>query len=107
MESITETIIRHQDLGGPELTTRSGARMTELTAVIHLATLFDNAGANAQLVHGDTVKAVVRAHPRGGWTGCFAGVLREEMGGKPWSNSTRVEGFIGLVEGNELMREYD
>jgi len=99
-DSVAETIIRHQDLGDI-------GSMTELTAIIHFATIFDNAGANAGLVHKDTIEAVVKAHPREGWTGCFADVLRKEIGAKPWSNSTRVDGFVAMVEGNELMRPYD
>ncbi|OQO12199.1 hypothetical protein B0A48_02840 [Cryoendolithus antarcticus] len=99
-ESVAETIIRHQDLGETGM-------LTELTAAIHFGTLLDNAGKFAELVDRVTIESVVEAWPRGGWTGCFAHVLREEMGRKPWCNSTRIEGFVGLVEGNGVMAEFD
>nr|OQO22793.1 hypothetical protein B0A51_10314 [Rachicladosporium sp. CCFEE 5018] len=99
-ESVAETIIRHQDLGETGM-------MTELTAAIHFGTLLDNAGKFSELVARQTVESVVSAWPREGWTGCFAHVLREEMRAKPWCNSTRIDGFVGLVEGNEVMAEFD
>ncbi|OQO05112.1 hypothetical protein B0A48_08132 [Cryoendolithus antarcticus] len=99
-ESIAETIIRHQDLG------ETGS-MTELTAAVHFGTLLDNAGKFVELVDRVTVESVVKAWPREGWTGCFAHVLREEMGRKPWCNSTRIEGFVELVQGNGVMAEFD
>ena len=78
-ESVCETIIRHQDVG-------ETGNVSVLTAVIHFDTLLDNAGANPQLVHVDTIMNVVEAWPRKGWTGCFAGVVRKETELKPWSH---------------------
>ena len=75
--------------------------------MIHLATLFDNAGANAELVSEETIRDVVAMWPRGGWTACFAGVVRREVEAKPWSHSTHIEGFAEIVEGNKVMAAYD
>ncbi|KAI5201967.1 cyanamide hydratase [Aureobasidium subglaciale] len=99
-ESVCETIIRHQDVG-------ESGNITTLTAVIHFATLLDNAGKNPELVHQDTIENVVKAWPREGWTGCFAGTVRKETKLKPWSHTTKIEGFAEMVEANETMRPYD
>ncbi|KAK3051615.1 hypothetical protein LTR09_007270 [Extremus antarcticus] len=99
-ESVCETIIRHQDLG-------SEGNMTTLTAVIHFATVLDNAGLYPELVSTETIENVTKAYPRNGWTGCFAAVVRKECELKPWANTTRIEGFAEMVEGNDLMRPYD
>lgn len=99
-ESVCETIIRHQDLGDM-------GKVTVLTAVIHFATVLDNAGLYPELVHEDTIKDVVKAFPRVGWTECFAGVVRKECEMKPWANTTRIEGFAEMVEANEVMKAYD
>ena len=81
--------------------------VTALTASILFATLLDNAGRWVELVHKDTIEAVVMRWPRKGWTGCFADVVRKEIATKPWSNSTRIVGFADIVEENEVMRPYD
>lgn len=99
-ESVCETIIRHQDVGDT-------GNITTLTAVIHFATLLDNAGANPELVHIDTIENVVKVWPREGWTGCFAATVRKETELKPWSHTTKIEGFAEKVEANETMRPYD
>ncbi|THX75180.1 cyanamide hydratase, partial [Aureobasidium pullulans] len=99
-ESVCETIIRHQDVG-------ETGNISTLTAVIHFATLLDNAGANPELVHKETIENVVKAYPRDGWTGCFAATVRKESKVKPWSHTTKIEGFAEMVEANETMRPYD
>lgn len=99
-ESVCETIIRHQDVG-------ETGNISELTAAIHFATLLDNAGGNSELVHEESIKNVVAEYPREKWTGCFAGVVRRETARKPWSHTTKIEGFAEMVEGNKLMEPYD
>lgn len=99
-ESVCETIIRHQDLGDQGM-------VSTLTAIIHFATVLDNAGLHGQLVAQGTIESVVKAFPREKWTGCFAGVVRKECEVKPWSNTTRIEGFAEMVEANKLMEPYD
>lgn len=95
-----ETIIRHQDLG-------ETGNITTLTAIIHFATVLDNAGLHGELVAKETIESVAKAFPRNGWTGCFAAVVRKECDIKPWANTTRIDGFAEMVEANQLMRPYD
>jgi cyanamide hydratase len=99
-EAVCETIIRHQDLGDT-------GKISTLTAIIHFATVFDNAGLHPELVHEDTIKSVVAKYPRHSWTGRFAGTVRKECELKPWSNTTRIECFAEMVEANKLMELYD
>jgi len=63
-------------------------------------------GHHKELVHPDTIKAVVDKYPREGWSGCFSKTIREEIELKPWAHSTAIEGFADMVEGNEVMRPY-
>ncbi|KAK4240512.1 hypothetical protein C8A03DRAFT_41934 [Achaetomium macrosporum] len=103
-EAVCEAIIRHQDLG------RDGT-ITLLGQVLQLATVYDNLGARAYLVHEATRADVNRAFPRHGWAACFAGTIREEVKVKPWAHSTHLGGssgeqFANAVEGNLLMAEY-
>jgi cyanamide hydratase len=58
-DAVAEAIIRHQDLG--EVGT-----MTQLLAVVQLATVLDNVGANGELVARETIEEVVREWPRDG-----------------------------------------
>jgi cyanamide hydratase len=99
-EAVCETIIRHQDLD-------DAGKMSTLSAIIQFATVLDNAGLNAELVATGTIESVVAAFPRDGWTGCFAAVVRKECELKPWANTSRIEGFAGMVEANDLMAPYD
>lgn len=99
-ELVCETIIRHQDLGDT-------GNVATLTAIIHFATVLDNAGLYPELVAKETIESVVGAWPREGWTGCFAEVVREECKLKPWANTTRIEGFAEMVEANKLMEPFD
>ncbi|KAI9698840.1 MAG: hypothetical protein M1820_007347 [Bogoriella megaspora] len=99
-EAVAEAIIRHQDLG-------DSGMITTLGAIVQLATILDNAGENVELVGKEFVEEVVGAWPRKGWAACFAGTVREEIERKPWANSTRIDGFAEMVEGNEVMRPYD
>jgi len=62
---------------------------------------------HGELVAQGTIESVVKAFPREEWTGCFAGVVRKECEVKPWSNTTRIEGFAEMVEANKLMEPYD
>jgi cyanamide hydratase len=80
-----------------------------LGQLIQLATIYDNIGGHPGLVHAETKVDVNRAFPRGGWSGCFAATVREEMRLKPWAHSTHLgeREFPEGVEGNELMEEFD
>jgi len=102
VEAVVEAIIRHQDLG-------TTGMITTLGQVLQLATIFDNMGEHAELVHGDTVRDVVREWPRLGWSGCFAGTIRRENGLKPWCHTTSLgeREFPEGVEGNRVMKEFE
>lgn len=99
-ELVCESIVRHQDLGDT-------GNVAAMTAIIHFATVLDNAGLYPELIAKETIQSVTSAYPREGWTGCFADVVREECTLKPWANTTRIEGFAEMVEANELMEPYD
>jgi cyanamide hydratase len=99
-ESVAEAVLRHQDPGETGMITCMGW-------IIQVATLLDNAGQFAELMHRDTVRNVAKEFPREGWSGCFAGTIRREIETKPWAHSTAIENFAEMVEGNEGMREFD
>ncbi|KAL1407811.1 hypothetical protein Q8F55_007246 [Vanrija albida] len=99
-ESVCECVIRHQDLG-------TTGTQTQLGAVIQLATVFDNAGLNPDLVATSTIESVVKAWPRDGWSACFAENVAEEIELKPWCHSTHIDNFSGLIMANKLMEPYD
>ncbi|KAK3323974.1 hypothetical protein B0T19DRAFT_218908 [Cercophora scortea] len=101
-EAVCEAIIRHQDLG-------TVGTITLLGQLIQLATIHDNMGGHAAIVHADTRADVNKAFPRDGWSRCFAATIREENSLKPWAHTTHLgeEEFPRGVEGNELMAEYD
>ncbi|KAB5577497.1 hypothetical protein GE09DRAFT_1168455 [Coniochaeta sp. 2T2.1] len=100
-EAVAEAIIRHQDIG-------TVGNITFLGQIIQLATLYDNIGGNPEIVHKETRDDVNREFPRGGWAECFVGVIREELGLKPWAHTTHLgkKEFEEGVLGNELMRGY-
>jgi cyanamide hydratase len=100
-EGIAEAIIRHQD------PVETGS-ITTIGLLIQLATQYDNMGYRSGYVHEDTIKDVVAKYPRRGWSGCFSGKIREEVGVKPWCHTTALEEqFPHDVEHNELMAKYD
>ena len=72
-----------------------------------IATLVDNTGKYVELVHEKTVEDVVQAWPRLGWSGCFAHAVRREVKLKPWSHTTKIEGFAEMIEGNEYMAKFE
>ncbi|KAF2494142.1 cyanamide hydratase [Lophium mytilinum] len=100
-ESVAEAIIRHQDLG-------ESGMITSVGGLIQLATVFaDNMGINPQLIDTATIESVTALFPRNKWSSCFAATIREEVGLKPWSHTTSIEGFAEGVEGNKLMEAYE
>ncbi|KAL4757695.1 putative urea hydro-lyase/cyanamide hydratase [Aspergillus foveolatus] len=92
-ESVAEAIIRHQDL-------RDVGTITALGQLVQLATIFDNIGGHANLVHDDTVKDVVKHYPRLKWSSCFAATVAEEVELKPWAHTTALGDFKGHILAN-------
>jgi len=101
-ENVAEAVIRHQDLGDTGTNTR-------ITALVQLATIFDNIGGNPELVAKETVESVTGQWPRKGWSGCFAATIRRENGLKPWAHTTHLgeQDFPVGVENNQLMAPFD
>ncbi|KAL4816692.1 hypothetical protein BDW67DRAFT_175316 [Aspergillus spinulosporus] len=104
-EAAAEAIIRHQDMG-------VDGTITFLGQLIQLATLYDNVGAHPRvkgfekLIHPTFRGEVNEAHPRMGWCGFFAGVIRKEEDVKPWCHSTHIVDFDKQIEGNILMKQW-
>ncbi|KAB8068604.1 hypothetical protein BDV29DRAFT_66423 [Aspergillus leporis] len=100
-ESVAEAIIRHQDL----------CKVGKITAVgqlLQLATIFDNIGEYADIVHPKTIEGVSRRFPRKQWSSCFAATIRRENGLKPWAHTTVLgEDAPSKVLGNKLMAPYE
>ncbi|KAE8352266.1 cyanamide hydratase [Aspergillus coremiiformis] len=100
-ESVAEAIIRHQDL----------CEMGKITAVgqlLQLATIFDNTGAYADIVHPSTIQDVSQRYPRQQWSACFAATIRRENGLKPWAHTTTLgDAFPAKVLDNALMASYE
>ncbi|KAL9599879.1 MAG: hypothetical protein Q9219_003573 [cf. Caloplaca sp. 3 TL-2023] len=101
-ESVTEAIIRHQDIG-------ESGKITTIGLLIQLATIFDNMGGHKELVHKDTIEDVTKHYPRNGWSSCFAATIRKENGLKPWAHTTALgeDAFPDGVMNNKLMEPYD
>jgi len=103
-ESVTEAIIRHQDI-------QDKGKITLVTRLIHLGTLLDNIGAGADLVNKQTIENVVKEYPRPGWSGCFKGTVEKEKTVKPYAMVSRIEGFEEAIDKNGapggLMAKYD
>ncbi|KAI5855622.1 hypothetical protein BZA05DRAFT_389157 [Tricharina praecox] len=108
-DSVAEAIIRHQDVYDGAADGGQGETLTALTAVVQFATLLDNTGKFAGLVHSGTMDDVVAKWPREGWTGCFCRVIRDEGERKPWCHTTTIgiERFQELVKGNEVASKYE
>ncbi|KAL1885570.1 hypothetical protein Plec18167_001065 [Paecilomyces lecythidis] len=101
-ESVTEAIIRHQDLC-------QQGKITVLGQLLQLATIFDNTGTYSELVHRATIEDVTKNYPRLKWSDCFAAVIHRENSLKPWAHTTTLgeEEFPAKVQGNKLMAEYE
>ncbi|KAI9804283.1 MAG: hypothetical protein M1833_007090 [Piccolia ochrophora] len=101
-ESVAEAIIRHQDLG-------ETGKITTVGKLIQLATILDNMGDHADLVHQGTIDDVTAHFPRKQWSSCFAATIREENELKPWAHTTALgeDDFPNGVLNNKLMEPYD
>ncbi|KAK2740460.1 hypothetical protein FQN57_006087 [Myotisia sp. PD_48] len=101
-ESISEAIIRHQDLC--EI-----GKITAVGQLIQLATIFDNTGMHSEAVHSETIKDAVKHFPRLKWSSCFAATVREENQLKPWAHTTTLgeEEFPAKILGNKFNKELE
>jgi cyanamide hydratase len=103
-ESVAEAIIRHSDI-------QDKGYITLVTRLIHLGTLLDNIGANAELINKQAIENVSTEYPRPRWSGCFTRALGKEKAFNPYAMVARIEGFEGMIEkngsGEGLMARYD
>lgn len=101
-ESVAEAVMRHQDLC-------EKGKITALGQLLQLATIFDNTGSYANLIHPSTIQDVSSHFPRLKWSGCFASTIHEENRLKPWAHTTTLgeEEFPDKVLGNTLMASYE
>ncbi|KAI0310778.1 hypothetical protein OF83DRAFT_1069999 [Amylostereum chailletii] len=110
-DSVCEAIVRHQDIFV------KGGNITVIGQVLQLATILDNIGLRANLVHPDLIRTTTTAFPRKGWSEHFGRVIEKELALKPWCHTSTFEvpgwkegvssNFATDVRGNEVMRAYD
>jgi cyanamide hydratase len=110
-DGVCEAIVRHQDIFV------KGGNITMIGQILQLATILDNVGTRANLIHPELIRTVVAAYPRLEWSDCFAGVIMEELKLKPWCHTSTFEvpgykpgepsQFAAEVLGNDVMRPYE
>ncbi|KAJ7456992.1 hypothetical protein FB451DRAFT_1275544 [Mycena latifolia] len=110
-DSVCDAIVRHQDIFV------NGGNITALGAALQLATILDNVGIRANLIHPKLIETTVAAFPRQGWSEHFARVVEKELALKPWCHTSTFEipnwkpgnssNFATDVRGNDAMRPFD
>ena len=94
-------VARHQDIG-------DRGKISFLGQLLQLATVYDNATPNPELVHEVTKTSVASEWPRGAWCDCFADTIDLEVRLKPWAHSTKLgDEFPAAVRANKVMRELE
>ncbi|KAJ7222216.1 hypothetical protein GGX14DRAFT_662909 [Mycena pura] len=110
-DSVCDAIVRHQDIFV------KGGNITQIGQALQLATILDNVGIRANLIHPNLIKTTVEAFPRHGWSAHFARVIDKELSLKPWCHTSTFEipnwtrgtpsNFATQVLGNDVMRPFD
>ncbi|KAF8644021.1 hypothetical protein AX16_008737 [Volvariella volvacea WC 439] len=110
-DSICDAIVRHQDIFV------KGGNITMIGQILQLATILDNVGIRANLLHPRLIETTCAAYPRKSWSEHFARIVEKELSLKPWCHTTTFEqpnwkegipsNFATDVRGNEVMRQYD
>ncbi|TFY66888.1 hypothetical protein EVG20_g4205 [Dentipellis fragilis] len=110
-DSVCDAIVRHQDIFV------KGGNITMIGQILQLATILDNVGLRANLIHPKLIETTTRAFPRKGWSEHFARVVETELKLKPWCHTSTFEipnwkegvqsNFATDVRGNEVMRPFD
>ncbi|KAJ6492930.1 hypothetical protein C8R47DRAFT_1013034 [Mycena vitilis] len=110
-DSVCDAIVRHQDIFV------KGGNITALGQALQLATILDNVGIRANLVHPTLIADTVKCFPRNGWSEHFASVVEKELTLKPWCHTSTFEipswtpgkssNFATDVRGNDVMRPFD
>jgi len=110
-DSVCDAIIRHQDIFV------KGGNITMVGQILQLATILDNVGLRANLIHPNLIKTTTSAFPRNGWSEHFAQTIEKELTLKPWCHTSTFEvpnwkagvrsNFATNVRGNDVMRPFD
>ncbi|RDB17633.1 Cyanamide hydratase [Hypsizygus marmoreus] len=110
-DSVCDAIVRHQDIFV------KGGNITMIGQILQLATILDNVGIRANLIHPLLIETTCAAFPRNGWSKHFASVIEKELSLKPWCHTSTFEvpnwkqgmasKFSTDVRGNEKMRIFD
>lgn len=110
-DSVCDAIIRHQDIFV------KGGNITMIGQILQLATILDNVGIRANLIHPRLIETTTAAFPRKGWSEHFARVVEKELALKPWCHTSTFEvpnwkegvqsNFATDVRGNDVMRPFD
>ncbi|KAF8064299.1 hypothetical protein FPV67DRAFT_1672020 [Lyophyllum atratum] len=110
-DSVCDAIIRHQDIFV------KGGNITMIGQILQLATIIDNIGIRANLLHPLLIESTCVAFPRNGWSEFFARVIGKELSLKPWCHTSSFEApnwkegmtskFATDVRNNEAMRRLD
>jgi cyanamide hydratase len=110
-DSVCDAIVRHQDIFV------KGGNITMIGQILQLATILDNVGIRANLIHSELIRSVVAAYPRREWSKCFVAVIEKELKLKPWCHSSSFEvpgykpgepsQFAADIRGNDVMRPYE
>ncbi|THV03503.1 cyanamide hydratase [Dendrothele bispora CBS 962.96] len=110
-DSVCDAIVRHQDIFV------KGGNITMIGQILQLATILDNVGIRANLIHPNLIKTTCDVFPRKGWSEHFARVIEKELSLKPWCHTTTFEqpnwtegvesNFATDVRGNVVMRPFD
>ncbi|KAI0331381.1 cyanamide hydratase [Cubamyces sp. BRFM 1775] len=110
-DSVCDAIIRHQDIFV------KGGNITVVGQILQLATILDNVGLRANLIHPRLIETTTAKFPRKGWSEHFAQVIEKELTLKPWCHTSTFEvpnwkagvqsNFATDVRGNDVMRPFD
>ncbi|KAI5119260.1 hypothetical protein M0805_007263 [Coniferiporia weirii] len=110
-DGVCEAIIRHQDIFV------KGGNITTIGQIIQLATILDNVGLRANLIHPNLIATTCAAFPRKGWSGCFSLTIERELTLKPWCHTSTFErpnwvagvpsNFATDVRGNSVMAPFE
>jgi len=110
-DSVCDAIIRHQDIFV------KGGNITMVGQILQLATILDNVGIRANLIHPKLIETTCAAFPRMGWSEVFAKTILKEENLKPWCHTTTFEvtnwqrgmssQFATDVRNNQVMAKYD
>ena len=59
--------------------------------ILQLATILDNVGIRADLLHEKLIRSTTQLYPRLHWSQWFASVVEKELRLKPWCHTSSFE----------------